>query len=94
MGVGPRTAEDGLDEWAELFLSVSVSAANVSAEEREGEDVAESSDEAVDRPLTESEDGDLDFLGRGAGTGGLLARAPAGRSITRSGVCPGVFVLV
>lgn len=55
-----------------------------------------SSDEAVDRPLAESDDGDLDFdrLGRGAGTGGLLASGPAGKSITKSGVWPGVLVCV
>lgn len=65
-----------------------MSAAKVSAEESGGGELVESSDDdAVDLLLaTESEDGDLDFLGLGAGTGGLLARAPAGRSITRSGV--------
>lgn len=67
-----------------------MSAANVSALDISGEELTESS-EAVDLLPTESEDGDLDFRGLGAGTGGLLANAPAGRSITRSGVCPGVL---
>lgn len=88
-GVGcPAAAEE------EVFRSVSVSAAKVSADDSGGGELVESSDDAVDLLLTESEDGDLDFLGLGAGTGGLLARAPAGRSITRSGVCPGVLTLV
>jgi hypothetical protein len=34
----------------------------------------------------ESEDGDRDRRGRGIGTGGLLASAPAGKSMTKSGV--------
>lgn len=83
----PATAACG------VFFSVSVSAAKLSALESEEEAGATYSSEVVDLLPTESVDGDLDFLGLGAGTGGLLARAPAGRSITRSGVWPGVLVL-
>lgn len=68
-----------------VFFNVSVSAAKLSALESEEEGATYSS-EVVDLLPTESVDGDLDFLGLGAGTGGLLASAPAGRSITRSGV--------
>jgi len=82
-----------------VFFRVSVIAAKLSALDNEPGCVVYappglSSEEAVERPLVESDDGDRDFdrLGRGAGTGGLLANGPAGRSITRSGVCPGVFV--
>jgi len=78
-----------------VFLSVSVTAAKLSALDNDpGCTPGEPSDDAIDRPLAESEDGDLDLdrLGRGAGTGGLLAMGAAGRSITRSGVCPGVVL--
>jgi len=82
-----------------VFFRVSVIAAKLSALDNDPGCVEYAplglpSEEAVERPLAESEDGDRDFdrLGRGAGTGGLLANGPAGRSMTRSGVWPGVFV--
>jgi len=73
----------------EVFLNVSVSAAKLSAVVMEGDvDGGEESD-----AIEESDEGDLLLLrkctGRGAGTGGLEARAPWGRSITKSGVCFG-----
>lgn len=73
----------------EVFLSVSVSAAKLSAVVMEGEVDGGEESEAME----ESDEGDLLLLrrctGRGAGTGGLEASAPWGRSITRSGVCFG-----
>ena len=73
----------------EVFLNVSVSAAKLSAVVMEGEVDGGEESEAME----ESDEGDLLLLrrctGRGAGTGGLEASAPWGRSITRSGVCFG-----
>ena len=84
MGVGtPKDAATAAA--ADVFFRVSVSAAKVSALDKAAVRLTESSD-SVERPPTESEEGDLDLRGRGAGTGGLLASAPAGKSITRSGV--------
>lgn len=88
-----RIFGDGADDG--VFLRVSVTAAKLSALDNDpGWPPGEPSDDAIDRPLAESEDGDLDFdrLGLGAGTGGLLAIGPAGRSMTRSGVWPGVVL--
>jgi len=72
----------------DVFLKVSVSAAKLSAVVMDGE-----VDGGEESEVIESDDGDLLLLrrctGRGAGTGGLEARAPWGRSITRSGVCLG-----
>ena len=80
-----------------VFFKVSVTAAKLSALDREPGWVppglaSSVDDDPVDLPLVESDEGDLDLdrRGRGAGTGGLLAKGPDGRSITRSGVWPGV----
>ena len=65
---------------AECFLMVSVSAAKVSAL------VVFLAGTSAELELEEeSEEGDL-LTGLGAGIGGLPARGPVGRSITRSGV--------
>ena len=79
---------------AALFFRVSVStAAKVSALDSDG-DMLDSPAAEQDSPLllrNESEEGERDRRGRGIGTGGLLASAPAGKSMTRSGVWPDVL---
>ena len=74
------------------FLSVSVSAAKLSAVVNDTEFLAGDSEELDVLLASESDDGDRDLLkclGLGAGIGGLLAKGPVGRSITRSGAWVG-----
>ena len=73
-------ALSAVEDLCECFLMVSVSAAKVSAL------VVFLAGTSAELELEEeSEDGDL-LTGLGAGMGGLAARGPVGRSITRSGV--------
>lgn len=77
---GEEGALSAVEDLCECFLMVSVSAAKVSAL------VVFLAGTSAELELEEeSEDGDL-LTGLGAGMGGLAARGPVGRSITRSGV--------